>query len=361
MIPVSSTNLGEEEANEVLDSIRKGWVTAGEKTAEFEKRFARFCGTRFGLAVSNGTSAVHLAIAAMGVTRGDEVIMPALTFISSANAVAYCSAKPVLAESEERTYNIDPPKIEKLVTKKPKAIMPVHLFGQTCDMKPINEIAEKHDLMVIEDAAEAHGAEYKWRRAGSLGDAGCFSFYGNKIITTGEGGMVTTDDDELYARMQLLKNQGKTPGDPFSSSVVGFNYRMTDMQAAMGLAQMGKIDGFIEAKRKTARLYDKRLVGLDAVTIPKEMPYAKHVYWMYAPLVRSGRDKLVERLKKDGIETRKFFTCIHRQPCYSEYARQSFPVAERLSETGINLPSSTKMTRKDVDTVCDSIEKFLAR
>jgi perosamine synthetase len=358
MIKVSDSNFDSSEAEEVCDSIRSGWVTAGSKVEGFERKFARFCGARFGVAVCNGTAALHLALAARGIGAGDEVILPTLTFISSANAVAYCGAKPVLVDSEKSTYNMDPSKIEKAVTKKTRAIMPVHLYGHPCDMDPINEIAEKHGLFVLEDAAEAHGAEYNGRKAGSLGHAGCFSFYGNKIITTGEGGMVTTDDRVLYERMQLMKNQGKTPGNPFVHMVIGFNYRMTDMQAALGRAQMGKIESFIEKKRQVAGMYDRRLEGLDWIERPVEKPYAKSVYWMYAPLAGRHRDALSEHLKSCGIETRNFFTCVHKQPCYPGYASQKFPVSEKLSSSGINLPSSTRMGKEEVEKVCDSLESF---
>lgn len=354
MIPVCEPSIGEEELENVVQAVRSGWISsAGKFVAEFEENFADYCGIRYGVSTSSGTAALHLALAALGITKGDEVIMPALTFIATANPVTYSGAKPVFVDSHEDYWCIDPEKIK--ITPETRAIIPVHLYGHPCDMGPIMDLAQDHDLYVIEDACEAHGAEYKGKKIGSFGDISCFSFYGNKLMTTGEGGMCLTDDCELYEKMGFLRDHGMDPERRYWHGVIGFNYRMTNMQAAVGVAQLKKLDEFVRKKRQIARWYEQGLTG-ETIDLHPEMPWAKCVYWMYSILV-DDRDGLRGRLKEDGIDTRPFFYPVNVLPPYMNDER--FPVAERLSARGINLPSSTRLTKGEVEDICRCISQHL--
>jgi perosamine synthetase len=257
---------------------------------------------------------------------------------------------------------IDPEKVKKAITPKTRAIIPVHLYGHPCDMDPIMEIASKYDLHIIEDAAEVHGAEYRGRRAGSFGHISCFSFYGNKIITTGEGGMVLTNDEELAEKIKILRDHGMNPKKRYWHEVIGFNYRMTNLQAAIGVAQLSKIDKFIEKKRRIAKIYAEELSSTPGITLHPEMPWAKNVYWLYSILIdpskaKITRDELSERLEKEGIETRKFFYPLHEMPIYAKYGIYSYPVATTISRQGLNLPSSTKLTEEDVRFIARKIKE----
>jgi len=360
MIPVSEPCLGEGELSNVIEAIKSGWISsAGEFIPEFEEKFAKYCGAKYGVATSNGTVALHLALKALGIGKGDEVIVPAMTFIAVANAVTYCNAKPIFVDLHPDYWCMDPEKIEGKITKNTKAIIPVHLYGHPCDMDPILDLAENHGLFVIEDAAEAHGAEYKGRKTGSFSDVACFSFFGNKIITTGEGGMCITNDEELCEKMRVLRDHGMDPKRKYWHRVIGFNYRMTNLQAAIGVAQIKKIDKLIEIKRKIAKRYNSRLKEVEGISLPPEMDWAKNVYWMYSILVEDGfglsRDGLIARLWREKIETRPFFHVIPAMPPYK--STEKFPVAESLSKKGINLPSSPKLTTKEINFICEKIRE----
>ena len=359
MIPIAEPCIGEEELNNVIEAVKSGWISSkGEFIINFEKNFAKYCNVDYGIAVSNGTVALHLALAALGIKKGDEVIVPTLTFIATANAVRYCNAKPVFVDSRLDYWCIDPEKIEEKITDNTKAIIPVHLYGHPCDMEAINDIAQDHNLYVIEDAAEAHGAEYKGKKVGSLGDISCFSFYGNKIITTGEGGMCLTDNEELTEKMRILRDHGMNPNKRYWYDVMGFNYRMTNLQAAVGVAQTEKLDKFIEKKREIAKIYNSGLKDIDGITLPPEMEWVKNVYWMYSILIETGfgtnRDQLIQLLGKKGIETRPFFYPVHIQPQYRKYGG-AFPIAEGLSKEGINLPSGVTLKKSGVKYIVDTI------
>ena len=350
MIPVSEPFIGEGELKNVIEAIKSGWISSkGEFIKEFEEEFAKYIGTKYGIATSNGTTALHLALTALGITRGDEVIVPTLTFVATANAVAYCNAKPVFVDSHPEYWCIDPEKIEEKITDKTKAVVVVHLYGHPCDMNWIKDIAEDHGLYLIEDAAEAHGAEYKGKKVGSFGDISCFSFYGNKVITTGEGGMCLTNNEELAEKMRILRDHGMSK-KRYWHEVIGFNYRMTNVQAAIGVAQLNRLDSFIEKKRQIAKWYSKELKELEEkelIRLHPEMKWAKSIYWMYSILIEDkaklSRDELMRKLEKVGIETRPFFVPIHLMPMY--YKGDKFPVAEELSKKGINLPSGVKLSR----------------
>lgn len=353
MIPISEPSLGEEELINVTDAVKSGWISSkGKYIKEFEEKFAGYCGVKYGIATSNGTVSLHLALKALGIKKDDEVIVPTLTFIATANAVAYCQAKPVFVDSDPNYWCMDPEKIEEKITENTKAIIPVHLYGHPCDMGAIMDIARDHDLYVIEDAAEAHGAEYKGKKVGSFGDINCFSFYGNKIITTGEGGMCLTDNDELEERMRILRDHGMNLNKKYWHDVVGFNYRMTNMQAALGVAQLEKIEKIIEIKRGNAEYYNYLLKNVNGITLPVEEKWARNVYWMYSMLIdhRINRDDLMNELRGEGIDSRPFFYPIHIMP---PYLGGVFPIAEVISKMGISLPSSPNLMLSEIERICD--------
>ena len=365
MIPIAEPFLGEEELNNVIEAVKSGWISSkGEFIEEFEEKFARYCGRIYGVATSNGTVALHLALKALGIGKDDEVIVPDLTFIAVANAVTYCNAKPVFVDSHPDYWCIDPQRIEEKITSRTKAIILIHLYGHPCDMDPIIKTAEEHDLYVIEDAAEAHGAEYKGKKVGSFGVVSCFSFYGNKIITTGEGGMCLTNDEELVDKMRILRDHGMNPNKRYWYDVIGFNYRMTNLQAAVGVAQLKKLDEFIEKKREIAKWYFEELKDLEEnglIKLHPEMLWAKCVYWMYCILVEDkfgmSRDELMKRLEENGIETRPFFYPMHVMPPHKN--SEEFPTIEEISRKGINLPSSSGLKEEEIKFICNEIKKEL--
>jgi perosamine synthetase len=360
MIPVCEPMLSGKELEYVAECIKTNWISSkGKYIVEFEEKFSRYCGAKYGIATCNGTAALHLALASLGIKPGDEVIIPSFTMIATANAVTYTGAKPILVDSEMKTWNIDPNKIEEKITNRTKAIIVMHTYGHPVDMDPILEIAEKHGIYVIEDAAEAHGAEYKGRKVGAIGDVGCFSFYANKIITTGEGGMVVTNDEKIAEMCRLLRDQAFEK-KRFVHRYIGFNYRMTNLQAAVGVAQMEIIDKSVETRRRNARLYNSLLETVDGIVLPPEAPWAKNVYWMYTILVENSfgisRDELMDYLMKKGIETRPTFYPMHLQPVYkNQYCGEKYPVAEYLGKHGINLPSANTLTREQIEYIVESI------
>ena len=358
-LPVAEPFLGEKELLYVTEAVLTGWISsAGKFVAQFEEMFAEFCGSRYAIATSSGTTALHLALLALDIGPGDEVIVPTLTFIGTANAVTYTGARPVFVDSEAESWNIDPDQIEKAITLRTKAIVPVHLYGHPANMDRILEIAAHHGLAVIEDAAEAHGARYKGRRVGSIGDIGTFSFYGNKIITTGEGGMITTNRADLVESIRILRDHGMSRERRYWHPVLGYNYRLTNLQAAVGVAQMEKADAILSAKRRIAQTYNEALREVPGIILPPEAPWAYNVYWLYSILVDAGvcgatRDDLITRLKEQGVETRPLFLPLHTQPIYNSGER--LPVAESLAATGLSLPSAVGMRLEDVARVVGGI------
>jgi len=361
-VPIAAPFLGQKEIEYVVDVVRSGWISSvGKYVSEFENRFSVFCSTKYGIGTSSGTTALHLAVASLGIGPGDEVIIPDFTMIASANSIRYTGAKPILVDSELDTWNMNVRKVEAKISSKTKAIMVVHTYGHPTEMGPILEIAQRHGLYVIEDAAEAHGAEYKGKRVGSLGDVGCFSFYANKIITTGEGGMVVTNSEETATMCRLLRDQAYEKKRRFWHRYIGFNYRLTNLQAAIGLAQLERISEFVEIRRRNARLYNSLLHNVAGLVLPPEANWAKNVYWMYSILLEEkygiGRDALMEKLLSDGIDTRPFFLPIHLQPAYSgSYEGEEYPVAKTLSEVGLNLPSGNTLSEEQVAYVCEAIQ-----
>ncbi len=362
-IPISEPTLLGNEEKYVLDCLRSNWISSlGKYTQNFEKAFASFCEVKHAIAVINGTAALHVALLALGAGEDDEIIVPTLTYVATANAVTYCGARPIFADCEFDTWNIDVGQIESLITQRTKGIIAVHLFGHPVDMDPLLEIAKKHKLFVLEDAAEAHGAVYKGRKVGTMGDAATFSFYGNKIITTGEGGMVTTNSDVLAERIRLLKGQGVDPQRQYWHPVIGYNYRMTNIQAAIGLAQLERVEELIERHRYNARLYSESLKELPSVVLPVEKDWASHVYWVYGILLKNfyqSRNQVMEYLAKRGIETRPFFYPVHLMPPY--HRKISLPVAETISAQGIILPSSANFLKDTIHRVCQELINLLQR
>lgn len=355
-IAVACPDLSGNEFAYVAECLRSNWISAlGSFTERFEASFASFCGVRHAVACNNGTSALHLVLSGIGLAPGEEVIVPTLTFIATANAVRYCGATPVFADSEPETMNIDSEQLEQKITKKTRGIIVVHLYGKAANMDPILDIAKRNGLWVIEDAAQAHGAMYRNQRVGSIGRAATFSFFGNKIVTTGEGGMVTTDDGELAARMRLLRAHGMSPVRKYWFPVVGFNYRMTNIEAAIGLAQMERIEAMLKHRRMVAQWYDERLADCShVVTIPRDETAASHVYWAYPVVLKNRReaqrDALIDALAADGVETRPIFYPLHKMPPYLDES-QRLPNAEFLGSTGVLLPMHSLLTEAEVDFV----------
>ncbi|GAC41579.1 DegT/DnrJ/EryC1/StrS family aminotransferase [Paenibacillus popilliae] len=355
-ITLANPVLNGNERDYVLDCIDTGWISAnGKYVNQFEHKFADFCDSHHALSCANGTVALHLPLVAYGVGEGDEIIIPTFTYIATANAVKYCGATPVLVDCEPNTWNIDPYKIEEKITPKTKGIIVVHLYGHPVDMDPVMEIARKHNLFVIEDAAEAHGAEYKGKVVGSIGDVGTFSFFGNKVISTGEGGMITTNNEPLAEHMRLLRGQGMDPQRRYWFNVVGYNYRMTNLQAAVGLGQVENIQWHLEQRRRVAASYTEKLSEYNELfAMQPEMPWAKHTYWMVSILlsdkVKLERDELMQLLDNDGIETRPLFYPMHQMPPY--YEESTYPVADRISARGINIPTNGTLTEDEISYIC---------
>jgi perosamine synthetase len=323
------------------------------------------------VACSSGTAALHLSLVALGIGPGDEVLIPDFTLIVSANTVILAGARPVLLDADPKTWCLDPRGIEEKITPRTRAIMAVHMYGHPCDMTAIGEIARRRDLAVIEDCAEAHGAEIAGKKVGTFGDAGCFSFYGNKILTTGEGGMVLTRDADLAARLRLLRDQGFEP-PRFVHRVMGFNYRLTNVQAAIGLAQTEKADEKVRRKREIASWYLERLTLCEDVEVPIEAPGAKNVYWMFGvklgPRFPQGRDAVMDELKTKGVETRAFFCPMHQQPVFraggdARYpdVGGEYPVSEDLWNRGLYLPSGLALTRPQVHEIVDKLMECRVR
>lgn len=364
IIPVCEPTLSGNELSYVRRAVETNWISsAGSFIREFEARFAEACGTQYGVACANGTVAMHLAMATLGLEPDNEVIIPTFTMIATANAITYCGAKPVLVDMEPNYWQIDIQQVADKITPQTKAIVPVHIYGHPTDMDPLMELADSYGLYIFEDAAEAHGAEYKGRRCGGLGHAAGFSFYGNKIITTGEGGMVTTSNRDIARLAWNLRDHAFSNERHFWHKFVGFNYRMTNLQAAIGLAQTEQLDTFVAARRHNAQKYNDRLRDIPGISTPPEASWAKNVYWMYGILVDQEaygitRDQLRKVLADNGIETRTFFIPMHCQPVYwKQFKGQRYSIAERLCRDGLYLPSASSLTVSEIEFITDLIHE----
>jgi len=364
MIPVSEPLFDGNEKKYLDQCIDEGWISSeGPFVEKFEDEFSSYIGSRYGIAVCNGTAALETALFAAGIKKGDEVIMPTFTIVSCALAALRLGAKPVLVDSEPDTWNMDVTQIERKITDRTSAIMPVHIYGHPVDMDPVMELAERYDLKVIEDAAEVHGALYKGKKAGAIGDAGSFSFYANKIVTTGEGGMVVTGDEEIAERARGYRNLCFRPERRFYHTELGENFRMTNLQAAIGVAQLEQIDRFIEIKRKNAKQYTEGLKDIRGIKLPVEKEWARNVYWMYAIELSADLEITAElmaaRLAERGIATRPFFLGLHEQPVFHRmglYIGEHYPVAERIARQGLYLPSGLTLTDEQIRHVCESVK-----
>ncbi|MDC1239991.1 aminotransferase class I/II-fold pyridoxal phosphate-dependent enzyme [Litorivicinus sp.] len=363
-IAVASPLFDDDEIALVNECMISGWVSSGGPfVTQFEDMVAKQIGIQNAISCSSGTTALHLVLMGYGIGPGDEVIVPSLTFISTANAVTYTGAKAVFVDSDPKTWNIDPMKIEAEITERTRAIIPVHLYGLPAEMDLINSIAARNGLIVIEDAAEAQGAKYKDRPAGMLGDAAIFSFFGNKVITTGEGGMVLTNNGDLADRCRLLRDHGMSKERRYWHEVIGYNYRMTNIQAALGVAQMKKFDRIICRKKEIANLYNVHLQDIKGISLPPEIDQLENVYWLYTVLIDKnltggcGVSDLMIALNDAGVDCRKIFLPIHQQPVYSHGLK--LPVAEMISSRGISLPSSPQIRDDQIESICGIIKHRL--
>lgn len=362
---VAAPVLSGNEKKYVNDCLESTWISsAGKYINEFEQSFATYVGVKHAISCSNGTVALHVPLLALDIGPEDEVIVPTLTYIATANAVSYVGAKKVLVDCDPQTWAINLDDLKRKITPKTKAIMVVHLYGHPADMDPIIEIANKNKIHIIEDCAESIGATYKDKMTGSFGIISTFSFFGNKVITTGEGGMIVTNDDALNSKMRILKGQGMDPNRRYWHPVVGYNYRMTNIQAAIGLAQLEQVDKFLEHRRELAKWYNEDLSSLkNEITMPYEASWAKHCYWMYTILVNKNdndnRNHLMNFLADHGIETRPIFYPMHQMPPH--YSNLAFPKADDISSRGINLPTHVGLTREDISFISSKIKNYFKR
>jgi len=364
-IPVAKPYITQDDIDEVVKVLKSGQLSLGPYTTRFEEDFARAIGTRHAVAVNSGTSGLHLAVRAIGLKPGDEMVTTPFSFVASANCAVFEGGKPVFADIDEKTYNIDPRLMKAVVTAKTKVLLPVHIFGQVCDMDPILKLAEKENLPIIEDACEAILAEYKGKKAGTFGKAAVFAFYPNKQMTTGEGGMITTDDAEVAAVCRSMANQGRADDGSWLNHVrLGYNYRMDEMSATLGWSQLKRIDSLIKGRERIAQKYTARLKRVEGVITPYVMPDARHTWFVYVIRVKEGidRDRVMAMLKERGIQTKNYLPAIHLQKFYKDkfkYTEGDFPICEKVSASTIALPLYVGMTDADIEYVGDAVEEVV--
>ena len=361
-IPIAKPILGKEEEEAVREVFESGILVQGKKVRQFEREFARYIGAKYAVAVANGTMALDTALKALKLGPGDEVVTPAFSFIASSNCILYQGARPVFADINQRTFNIDPSSVANKVNAKTKAIIPVHLFGHPADMDALRETAEDHEIALVEDAAQAHGAEYKGEKLGGLGDIGCFSFYATKNMTTGEGGMITTNNGELARRARLLRDHGQT--EKYHHLILGYNYRMTELSAAVGLVQLKKLDELNEKRIKNAKMLNEGIEKIRGLTPPYVEEYAKHVFYQYVVKVEEDypleRNELADHLEKMGIGVAVHYpTPIYRQPLYHElgYDKMICPMAEESCKRVLSLPVHPSVDEEDIQYILDVLKK----
>jgi perosamine synthetase len=363
-LPVSTAALIGNEMEYVRQCLESTWISScGEFVEAFEEKFATLCGVEHAVAVNSGTAALHVALLGLGVSPGDEVIVPSLTYVATASAVSYCGATPVFVDSEPGSWNLDPAAVEAAVGPRTVGIVPVHLYGHPAQIDALESIAEAGGLFLLEDAAQAHGSRYRDRPVGSLGNAGVFSFFGGKLVTTGEGGIVVTNDAILADTARQLRNHARGSQQRYHSSRVGFNYRMTNVAAAIGLGQLERFDWHVARRRANAARYRERLDGHPALEMAHPEPWAESVEWLTSVVLSQAsepeRDQVMAELDSAGIETRPVFPPIHLQEIYAGSGAGSMPVAERLGAKGLSLPSGAPLTSEQIDRVCDSLLQAL--
>jgi perosamine synthetase len=365
MIPLAQPDIGEEEILLVNEVLRSGWLSMGPKVGKFEERFADYIGTKHAIAVNSGTSGLHLCVKSLGIKSGDEVITTPFSFVASSNSVLFEDGKPVFVDIDPDTLNMDVKKIEAAITENTKAIMPVHVFGQPCEMDAILDIAKEHDLAVIEDACEAIGAEYNGRKAGTFGNASVFAFYPNKQMTTGEGAMIVTDDDNIAKLCRSLRNQGRSEDKEWLNHVrLGYNYRLDEMSCALGIGQLNRIEELLDKRAKVAEEYTRRLSGVESITTQYLNQNVKMSWFVYVVQVSKeiNRNKVMEYLKEHGVSCRPYFTPIHLQPFYREmfgYKETDFPICEKVCDYTIALPFYGNMDKETVGQVCSVLKDSL--
>lgn len=359
MIPIMKPNLSGNELKYVSDCVKTEWISSqGYYVTKFEELVGEYIGSPYAVAVSNGTVALHLALVSLGIGEGDEVIVPDMTFAASINAVLHAGATPVLVDVDKETFNISISEIEKVITEKTKAIMPVHLYGNPCDMDAINQIAKAHGILVIEDAAEAFGSEYKGKKVGGLSDASTFSFYGNKTITTGEGGIILFKSKEVYEHACILRDHGMRKDRRYWHDCVGYNFRMTNLQAAIGVAQMERIDNVIERKISIADYYLQRFNCIKEIKLPKlEFENSLNTFWLFTILLdeNTDREEFRKLLSNKEIETRPTFVSAHEMPPYSDLKRGEVPNSKLISKKGVSIPSYIDLTHTELEYIADQI------
>lgn len=368
-IPVCTPLLGGNEIKYVTNAVSTGWISSsGSYVTAFEEAFAKYCGVKYAVAVCNGTVAIHLALSALGIGKGDEVIIPSFTMIATAFAVCYTGATPVFVDADKDTFNIDVTKIEEKITSKTKAIIPVHIFGNMCNMDEIQRIAKKHNLFIVEDSAEAHGAEYKGKKSGSFSAIASFSFFANKNLTTGEGGMVVTNNEEYFKKCKYFKNMCFPVDAPrvYLHDDIGFNYRMSNLHAAIGLAQVEKADEYRDMRIKNANLYMRYLSDVPGITFQKDEPDSLNVHWMNTIVIDPkiyghNKDELIAHLKANNIDTRLLFQSMSKQKSLKDFGCDcsgTYPVTDWLSDNGFYLPSASSLTEEQIKYICNVIKEF---
>jgi perosamine synthetase len=369
-IPVGQPDLSGNEEKYVVDAIRTSWISStGPYIDRFEREFATVCDTRFAIGVCNGTAALHLALLTLNVQPGDEVLVPSLTYIATANAVRYVGAEPVFVDCDLQTWCIDPVKIEAAITPRTKGIIVVHLYGHPADMDVINRLAAAHGLWVVEDAAEAPLATYKGRPVGGLATIGTFSFYGNKVLTCGEGGALTINDPDLNARARLLRGQGMDPNRRYYFPVTGYNFRLTNICCALLCAQLERVDQILLRRREIFKLYGEWLASLSGIGFQPVAPFATISPWLFCLVIDEsafgiGRDEVMKRLHQQGIDSRPFFIPLHTMPPFSRESqarKENLPITDGLAASGLNLPTYSRMTNDEVRKVCEAIRQMAAR
>jgi perosamine synthetase len=360
-IPVAAPQMGDEEKNAVLEVLESGQLAQGPVAEAFEKEFAAWCGAKHAVAVNSGTAALHLLMLAHGIKEGDEVITSPFTFVSSANAALFVGARPVFVDIEPQTFCLDPAKVEAAITPRTRAIMPIDLYGHPAAIPELREIADRHGLVLIEDACQAHGAAIEGRRAGALGVSASFSFYPTKNMTTGEGGMVTTDETIIAEQVGILRQHGAA--HRYHHEVLGYNFRMTDIAAAIGRAQLAKLDGWNERRRRNASVLDEALANISGVVVPKERPGYRHVYHQYTVRIARDRDRFQQRLRDMGVGSAVHYQLpVHRQPLYVSlgYGDVSMPESEKAAAEVLSLPVHPALTDADLERIAESVRKAAA-
>lgn len=362
-ISLAQPQLNGNEYKYLMDAFFSTWISStGKYITQFEKLFSEYCGVRYGVATSNGTTALHLALTALGIGNGDEVIVPDITFAATINAVIYTGATPIIVDIEEDSWCISPNEIEKAITPKTKAIIPVHIYGQPCNMGKICEIASRNNIYIVEDCAEAHGAEWNNKKVGSFGIVSCFSFFGNKVVTTGEGGMCVTNNKELNDKMRILRDHGMSKERKYYHEVIGFNYRMTNLQAAIGTAQVERIESILEWREKLESQYRQTLSMIEGVSLQRnDLSDRKKIAWLVSILVEEEkRDSVLTALKDSEVDARAFFIPLSEMDIYKQYARGCH-ISKKISKMGINLPTTYEIGKKEITKIASVITSVLQR